>query len=115
MNMRIGIAYDLKHDFLIEEGGPDDWLEEYDSEGTIQAVQDAIEALGHEAVRLGGGRNFLERIRKSKTNIKNKRHEEEETEEKITIERDAQKTLRAQQQYKIIYDDEPVQPVFNFG
>jgi D-alanine-D-alanine ligase len=63
MKMRIGIAYDLKYDFSIDEGRPDDWLEEYDSEGTIQAVQDAIEALGHEPVRLGGGRMFLERIR----------------------------------------------------
>ncbi len=60
--MRIGIAYDLKHDFSIDGGHPDDWLEEYDSEGTIQAVQDAIEALGHEVFRLGGGRTFLERI-----------------------------------------------------
>jgi D-alanine-D-alanine ligase len=60
--MKIGIAYDLKHDFSIDGGRPDDWLEEYDSEDTIQAVQDAIEALGHEAVRLGGGRTFLERI-----------------------------------------------------
>ena len=27
--MRIGIAYDLKYDFSIDEGRPDDWLEEY--------------------------------------------------------------------------------------
>jgi len=67
--MRIGIAYDLKHDFSIDRGRPDDWLEEYDSEGTIQAVQDAIEALGHETVRLGGGRVFLERINTTPVDI----------------------------------------------
>jgi len=60
--MRIGIAYDLKNDFCIDGGHPDDWLEEYDAEGTIRAVQNAIEALGHEVFRLGGRRTFLERI-----------------------------------------------------
>ncbi len=60
--MRIGIAFDLKGDFPIDRGLPDDWLEEYDSEGTIQALQGAIEALGHDAVRLGGGITFLERM-----------------------------------------------------
>ncbi len=67
--MRIGIAYDLKHDFSIDGGRPYDWLEEYDSEDTIQAVQDAIEALGHEAVSLGAGRTFLERIRKTPVDL----------------------------------------------
>ncbi len=61
--MRIGIGYDLKRDFSIDGKHPDDWLEEYDSEDTIQAVHDAIESLGHEAIRLGGGRTFLDRIR----------------------------------------------------
>lgn len=63
--MKIGIAYDLKHDFPFDGGRPDDWLEEYDSESTIQAVQDAIGDLGHETVRLGGGSTFLDRIRKN--------------------------------------------------
>jgi len=31
--MRIGIAFDLRGDFPIDGGRPDDWLEEYDSEG----------------------------------------------------------------------------------
>lgn len=61
--MIIGIAYDLKKDFDYEQGRPDDWLEEYDSEHTIEAIQDVIEALGHKTVHLGGGRTFLERIR----------------------------------------------------
>ena len=61
--MIIGIAYDLKKDFGHESEGPDDRLEEYDAEETIQALQDALEALGHTGIRLGGGRVFLERIR----------------------------------------------------
>jgi D-alanine-D-alanine ligase len=67
--MRIGIAFDLKGDFSIDGRRPDDWLEEYDSEGTIQALQDAIAALGHEAICLGGGRTFLERISKNPVDL----------------------------------------------
>jgi D-alanine-D-alanine ligase len=67
--MRIGIAFDLKGDFSIDGGHPDDWLEEYDSEGTIQALQDTIEALGHDAIPLGGGRTFLERMRKTQVDL----------------------------------------------
>jgi len=67
--MKIGVAYDLKHDFPFDGGRPDDWLEEYDSESTIQAVQDAIEGLGHDAIRLGGGRTFLERVRTTQVDL----------------------------------------------
>ncbi len=67
--MRIGIAFDLKGDFSIDGGRPDDWLEEYDSEGTIQALQDTIAALGHKAICLGGGRTFLERIRRTPVDL----------------------------------------------
>ena len=61
--MIIGLAYDLKKDFHQDEGRPDDWLEEYDSEDTIRAIQEVIEMLGHRVALLGGGRDFLERIR----------------------------------------------------
>jgi len=60
--MIIGIAYDLKEDFVMEAGRPDDWFEEYDSVETIEALQNALESLGYKTVHLGGGRTFLERI-----------------------------------------------------
>ena len=60
--MFIGLAYDLKQDFHRDEGRPDDWLEEYDSEDTIRAIQGVFEMLGHQVVWLGGGKAFLERI-----------------------------------------------------
>lgn len=61
--MRVGIAFDLKSDFEAPaDGAPDDLLEEYDSEATIDAIAAALAALGHEPVRLGGGRRFLERV-----------------------------------------------------
>jgi D-alanine-D-alanine ligase len=61
--MRIGIAFDLKTDFEAPpEGAPDDLLEEYDSEATIDAIAAALRENGHEPVRVGGGRGFLERV-----------------------------------------------------
>lgn len=59
--MRIGIAYDLKTEQALPEGAPDDLLEEYDSDETIEAIAAALRAGGHEPLRLGGGRGFVER------------------------------------------------------
>ncbi|MSR13069.1 MAG: D-alanine--D-alanine ligase [Gammaproteobacteria bacterium] len=60
--MRIGIAYDLKRDQTLREHAPDDALEEYDSEDTIEAIAAALRAAGHAVLRLGGGRAFVERV-----------------------------------------------------
>ncbi len=64
--MRIGLTFDLK-----EPGGaappglpdnlPDDYYEEYDPPATVASIQGAIADHGHEVVRLGGGREFLEK------------------------------------------------------
>ena len=43
-------------------GLPEDAFEEYDSLETVDALDDAIRAQGHDVVRLGGGRGFLERV-----------------------------------------------------
>ena len=64
--MRIGIAFDLKSDFEAPpEGSPDDLLEEYDSESTIDSIAVALRSLGHEPRKLGGGRRFLEEVLRS--------------------------------------------------
>lgn len=60
--MRIGITFDLKSDFKDATGGPEDRFEEYDSDATVAAIEDALRAGGYETVRLGGGRRFLERV-----------------------------------------------------
>lgn len=60
--MRIGIAFDLKSDFAPDANGPEDRLEEYDSDATVDAIAGALRELGHAAVRLGGGRRFVERV-----------------------------------------------------
>lgn len=60
--MRIGIAFDLKSDQTARAGGPDDLLEEYDSEETVEALASALRERGREVVLLGGGRGFVERL-----------------------------------------------------
>jgi len=60
--MRIGLSYDLKDDLVVGSGLPEDANEEYDSLETIDALDSALVAQGHEIVRLGGGRGFLERV-----------------------------------------------------
>ncbi len=60
--MKIGLSYDLKDSICLGQGHPEDALEEYDSPETVNALAAAIEAQGHSAVRLGGGREFLSNI-----------------------------------------------------
>lgn len=61
--MRIGFAYDLKTPGAAPPPGvPDDLYEEYDPPATVEAIASALGELGHEVVRLGGGRECLERL-----------------------------------------------------
>ena len=60
--MDIGLAFDLKSDFPPSAGGPDDRLEEYDSERTVDGIAAVLAARGHAVRRLGGGRRFLEAV-----------------------------------------------------
>ncbi|MFI5311889.1 MAG: D-alanine--D-alanine ligase [Gemmatimonadales bacterium] len=58
--MKIGIACDLRSEQVRDPHLPDDSLEEYDSEETVDAITTALRAAGHDVVYLGGGRRFLE-------------------------------------------------------
>src|SRR5437868_5393503 len=60
--MRIGITFDLKVDVPLAAGLPDDSQEEYDSPATIESLAAALRGLGHEVVKLGDGRELLERL-----------------------------------------------------
>ncbi len=66
--MRIGLSYDLKTEVL-NTSMTDDALEEYDSRETIEIIADAIEARGHQVVRLGGGEQFFDSIRREEVNF----------------------------------------------
>jgi D-alanine-D-alanine ligase len=62
--MRIGITYDLKAETPDngQAGLPDDLHEEFDSPATIEAIASVLRGLGHEVVKLGDGRELLERL-----------------------------------------------------
>ena len=65
--LMVGIAYDLKSDFeraakRVDGELPEDAFEEYDSEATVAALEDALASNGYQSRRLGSGRSFLSRI-----------------------------------------------------
>src|SRR5581483_11137283 len=60
--MRIGITYDLKADGALPTDLPDDFQEEFNSPGTIEAIAAALRGLGHEVAFLGDGRELLQRL-----------------------------------------------------
>lgn len=77
--MRIGLAFDLRVPGEPAPAGvpgecpnvssgdsfacaPDDLYEEYDSPSTVASIGEALAEYGHEVVRLGGGREFLETV-----------------------------------------------------
>lgn len=53
------MSYDLKERVPKDAAAPEDSLEEYDSEETVEAIARALEAHSHSVIRLGGGREFL--------------------------------------------------------
>jgi D-alanine-D-alanine ligase len=66
--MIIGLCYDLKS-AVNGQYDVDDALEEYDSPETVEFIASALESRGHEVVRLGGGEQFLDNIRREKVDI----------------------------------------------
>src|SRR5947209_9773408 len=62
--MRIGLTYDLKTDAPGNGRAdlPDDLQEEFDSPATIEAIACVLRGLGHEVVKVGDGRELLERL-----------------------------------------------------
>ncbi|MCK6446893.1 MAG: D-alanine--D-alanine ligase [Planctomycetes bacterium] len=75
--MEIGIAFDLKADYVSAADGappivgghaggpgalPDDLYEEFDSIATVEGIERALARGGYKTRRLGGGRRFLESV-----------------------------------------------------
>lgn len=67
--MRIGLSYDLKQEVDLEQSGPEDALEEYDSPKTIELISAALQSMGHSVVRLGGGRDFLNNVLRQNVDV----------------------------------------------
>ena len=67
--MRIGLSYDLKETIALQQASCDDACEEYDSTETVELIATSLEAEGHTAVMLGGGREFLGKILQEKVDF----------------------------------------------
>lgn len=60
--MRIGMTYDLKADWKLNDGDPHDLNAELDSPETVEFIAAALEWGGHEVVRIGNARDLLRKI-----------------------------------------------------
>jgi D-alanine-D-alanine ligase len=69
MRLRVGITYNLKKDFSLRRDHPIDFLEEFDSEETIDAIQDVLRREGHEVIKLGGDAGLIDRLRTTTVDI----------------------------------------------
>ncbi len=59
--MIVGFTYDLKKEYLDMGFSPEE-AAEFDEPETIDGISDALQALGHEVVRIGHVRSLLERL-----------------------------------------------------
>jgi D-alanine-D-alanine ligase len=59
--MHIGFTYDLRSDYLAEGYGEEETAE-FDQVGTIEAIEGALQSLGHEVDRIGHARSLVERL-----------------------------------------------------
>ena len=58
----IGLTYDLKEDWVFQEGDPSDANAELDRPQTIDRIQKAFEQYGHKVKRIGNVRSLLKQI-----------------------------------------------------
>jgi D-alanine-D-alanine ligase len=66
--MRIGLSFDLKT-AVAGRHDAEDAFEEYDSPETVAIISASLESAGHQVIRLGGGAQFLDNIRREKVDI----------------------------------------------
>ncbi len=59
--MRIGLAYDLRADYLAAGYGEEETAE-FDRPDTVEAIEDALRRLGHEPDRIGNAWRLVERL-----------------------------------------------------
>ena len=62
MGFRIGLAYNVKSEYVFKPGDPPDANAEFDNEDTIAVIEAALRAGGHQVVRLGHVRQLLQRL-----------------------------------------------------
>lgn len=59
--MRIGMTYDLRDDYLAA-GMSDEETAEFDKSSTIEAIENAIQTLGHDTVRIGNVTSLVQHL-----------------------------------------------------
>ena len=69
MRLKVGITYNLKKDFSRQENQPIDFLEEFDTEETIDAIRKVLEGEGHDVIKLGGDAGLIDRLRQAPVDI----------------------------------------------
>ncbi len=65
----VALLYNLKHHVPLDPGAPADALAEYDSEETVQAIEEALRAGGHEVISLEADVTLLDTIREARPDI----------------------------------------------
>ncbi len=69
MGLRIAVVANRKYAVKPEAGAPPDALAEYDADETVQGIQDALRALGHEPFFLEGDETFIDAVRAARPDI----------------------------------------------
>ena len=65
----VGLTYDVKPDYVLKKGDPEDANAEFDHPDTIEVIKDAIESGGHKVIKIGNVRNLLRRLKKLDVDI----------------------------------------------
>jgi len=67
--LRVALLYNLKHNAPHEPGAPPDALAEYDSVETVEALEGALRACGHQVIPLEADKSLLDTIRQVNPDI----------------------------------------------
>jgi len=62
MKRRVGLTYDLKKDYILKEGDPQDADAEFDFDVVIDTVADALRVGGNEVIKIGNANKLIENI-----------------------------------------------------
>jgi len=69
MTLKVGLTYNLKRQPSDEEGLPEDFYVEFDDEGTVDAIAEALEKGGCKVTKIEADEEAYGRLKKLKTNI----------------------------------------------
>jgi D-alanine-D-alanine ligase len=69
MGLRVAVVANRKHSVKTEAGAPPDALAEYDADETVQGIQDALHARGHNPFFLEADETFIDTVRETRPDI----------------------------------------------